>query len=162
MLSGVAILVVAVSSAGLSLSTESGKPVLSWDAVQGAWDHLEIRGSVSDFAEDAPVSGALLARIAPRDAGNSACFPTSFELAGSFAVDPAPCIACQLCVMQCPVSAISMVDGKAWIDPEKCIACGLCVSSCPVSAIFAPTSSSVVLGLYGVHADGSAELLGTL
>ncbi len=53
------------------------------------------------------------------------------------------CIGCRMCESQCPVNAISMVNGKAVIDTEKCISCGLCKNGnpstnykgCPVSAI---------------------------
>ena len=33
------------------------------------------------------------------------------------------CIGCQICVAECPVGAIEMVDGVAHIDPQVCIAC---------------------------------------
>lgn len=45
------------------------------------------------------------------------------------------CIACEACVGVCPVTAISMVDGKAFVDPESCVECGACVATCPVGAI---------------------------
>lgn len=52
------------------------------------------------------------------------------------------CIACELCVNNCPVKAITMIDGKAVIDQTKCTACGICVngnggdfSGCPTNAI---------------------------
>lgn len=60
-------------------------------------------------------------------------------------VTAAKCIGCTLCVDNCPVDAIRMVDGKAIIDAEKCINCGICVkgngtdfTGCPVSAIIGP------------------------
>lgn len=45
------------------------------------------------------------------------------------------CVACGSCEGQCPVSAISMGDGKYEIDAEKCITCGSCASTCPTGAI---------------------------
>src|SRR3972149_6618938 len=48
---------------------------------------------------------------------------------------PDKCIACQLCVAECPVSAIQMVGGVAKIDPELCIGCGRCFDVCPVNAV---------------------------
>lgn len=50
-------------------------------------------------------------------------------------VDSATCIGCSACVGACPVSAISMVDGKALVDEATCISCSACVGACPVSAI---------------------------
>jgi len=53
----------------------------------------------------------------------------------SHAVKPKNCIGCLICVMTCPVDAISQVtvDGKRTIrvDPEICAGCGHCVSNCP-------------------------------
>ena len=54
---------------------------------------------------------------------------------GYFArVDENLCTACETCVEQCPVTAISMAD-VAQIDKQQCIGCGLCVGSCPDEAI---------------------------
>ena len=45
------------------------------------------------------------------------------------------CVGCESCVGACPVSAISVNDGKAGVDAGACVDCGSCVSTCPVSAI---------------------------
>ncbi len=46
------------------------------------------------------------------------------------------CIACQICIGECPVGAIELSpDGVARIDPEVCVGCGKCFESCPVSAV---------------------------
>lgn len=50
-------------------------------------------------------------------------------------VDQDTCVGCEACVGVCPVSAISMVDGKSKVDPDVCVECGACVATCPVSAI---------------------------
>ncbi len=50
-------------------------------------------------------------------------------------VDRDTCVGCEACTGACPVSAISMQDGKALVDADSCVECGACVSTCPVSAI---------------------------
>lgn len=45
------------------------------------------------------------------------------------------CIGCTLCVQDCIVSDIEMVDGKSHIKNETCIKCGHCIAICPVAAI---------------------------
>jgi electron transfer flavoprotein alpha subunit len=49
---------------------------------------------------------------------------------------PDKCIACQICIGECPVGAIELSpEGVARIDPEVCIGCGKCFESCPVEAV---------------------------
>jgi electron transfer flavoprotein alpha subunit len=48
---------------------------------------------------------------------------------------PDKCIGCQLCLAECPVNAIQMVDGVAKIDPDKCTGCGKCADVCPANSI---------------------------
>lgn len=45
------------------------------------------------------------------------------------------CIACQICIAECPVAAIEMKDGAAHVDLEVCIGCGKCFDVCPVEAV---------------------------
>jgi electron transfer flavoprotein alpha subunit len=45
------------------------------------------------------------------------------------------CAGCQLCLAECKVEAIDIVDGIAKINPEKCAGCGKCVPVCPTDAI---------------------------
>ncbi len=49
---------------------------------------------------------------------------------------PDSCIACQICIGECPVGAIELsTEGVAHIDPEVCVGCGKCSESCPVNAV---------------------------
>lgn len=45
------------------------------------------------------------------------------------------CLSCGTCEAECPVSAISMGDGKYEIDADSCVSCGTCASVCPAEAI---------------------------
>jgi uncharacterized protein (DUF362 family)/Pyruvate/2-oxoacid:ferredoxin oxidoreductase delta subunit len=49
--------------------------------------------------------------------------------------DPSLCTACETCVNQCPVSALSMVDNLPVVDPDLCITCFCCQEMCPEKAI---------------------------
>ena len=51
-------------------------------------------------------------------------------------VDKRKCMQCGGCVGECPVGALTLVDGVGIvIDKEKCIGCGKCKLVCPVGAI---------------------------
>ena len=50
-----------------------------------------------------------------------------------YIVDDYLCLKCKKCLKQCPVDAISEIDGKIVVDQLNCISCGDCVEICPVS-----------------------------
>ena len=45
------------------------------------------------------------------------------------------CIACGVCLNECPVGAISMEDHTTRIDEKACIRCGRCHDVCPEEAV---------------------------
>lgn len=45
------------------------------------------------------------------------------------------CIACGICIRECPVQAISKEEKSARIDEDKCIRCGRCHELCPHEAV---------------------------
>jgi len=45
------------------------------------------------------------------------------------------CVGCGVCVEECPVSAISMIDETACINDEECIRCGRCHDVCAEEAV---------------------------
>ena len=49
-------------------------------------------------------------------------------------IDKNRCDGCEICIEECPVGAITMIDGNADIDMEICIRCGTCHKVCPQNA----------------------------
>ena len=49
-------------------------------------------------------------------------------------IDNNRCDGCGICIEECPVGAIVMIDLKAEIDEEQCIRCGTCHDICPQDA----------------------------
>ncbi|MBN1996419.1 4Fe-4S binding protein [candidate division KSB1 bacterium] len=52
-----------------------------------------------------------------------------------FQVNQEKCTGCEICISECPMRAITMVNGKAQIDSDQCTECGQCVTFCPQGAI---------------------------
>ncbi|MGC9323775.1 MAG: 4Fe-4S dicluster-binding protein [Desulfomonilia bacterium] len=51
-------------------------------------------------------------------------------------VDKESCVACSMCIDECPVDAISMNESQViQVDEEVCIGCGVCTHFCPADAI---------------------------
>jgi uncharacterized protein (DUF362 family)/ferredoxin len=55
-------------------------------------------------------------------------------------LSPAPsatgrCVGCGVCVRNCPVHAITLIDGHAMMDLKRCIRCYCCHELCPEDAI---------------------------
>lgn len=45
------------------------------------------------------------------------------------------CTGCGACINSCPLSVMSLSDGKAIIELEECVACNNCLAVCPESAV---------------------------
>jgi Fe-S-cluster-containing hydrogenase component 2/mono/diheme cytochrome c family protein len=83
-------------------------------------------------------------------------------------IDPEACTGCELCVVDCPYLALTMVDRTepskqegqvAELDPAACVACGICVGSCAFGAIDLPGSpgSGDGTGTTGGNGDGPGD-----
>jgi len=45
------------------------------------------------------------------------------------------CDGCGVCVEECPIEAIALVEARAQINDEACIRCGRCHDVCPNEAV---------------------------
>ena len=51
-------------------------------------------------------------------------------------VDRSVCVACGVCMKNCPREAISVYRGcYATVDGARCVGCGLCAKVCPAGCI---------------------------
>lgn len=66
--------------------------------------------------------GTIRRRKIPRDALMATYFLR--------ATDETACSGCAICAEECPVQAVTMVDGSPAADLEWCIGCGVCVRRC--------------------------------
>lgn len=52
-------------------------------------------------------------------------------------VNPVYCASCGVCVKQCPIHAIHIINGVyAKVDSNKCVGCTKCTKVCPASTIY--------------------------
>ena len=150
------LILVSTVTASLTFSQDAGGSVIQWDQFEGSYDSLVLRCSETAYDVEDPDWGIILATIYPDSSGE---FLTSVQISAAFIVNPDKCIACGICINQCPTDAITEdMDGKAVIDPALCIACGICANVCPVDAIFVP-SSGLYYGLFGVNEDITEEFI---
>lgn len=70
--------------------------------------------------------GTIRRRKIPRDALMATYFLR--------VTDAETCTGCGICAEECPVQAVTMVDGAPVADLEWCIGCGVCVRRCPDAA----------------------------
>lgn len=51
-------------------------------------------------------------------------------------VDKEKCVGCKLCINDCLVRDMDLVEGKAKINNIKCFKCGHCIAICPKNAVY--------------------------
>lgn len=145
-----------VATPGMTIESDGGSFVLTWDAVEGDYEYLVLAFSTEEYDDTGLGWGSHALRMDPdQETGG---FPTEAVVADRFYIDRSKCIGCGLCIPECAVDAIELVDGKAVIDPDKCILCGLCSSSCPTGAIITPSESDHY-ALLGVNREGETILI---
>ena len=71
-------------------------------------------------------------------------------------LDPEKCRGCKVCNVEknCPMKAVSMIDGKIVIDNDKCNTCGVCTTKCPFDAVLPNCATSYQIfvgGTWGKH-----------
>jgi len=50
-------------------------------------------------------------------------------------IDKEICTGCEICIGECPVFTIHMIDSKAEIEMNGCIRCGICHDICDFDAV---------------------------
>ncbi|MEW6188139.1 MAG: 4Fe-4S binding protein [Thermodesulfobacteriota bacterium] len=76
-------------------------------------------------------------------------------------VNTEECLACEECLLRCPVQAIS-VQETAQVDRDRCLGCGLCAGVCPTEAIclrlrpdrLEPFNNTMEMGMAILQAKG--------
>lgn len=66
------------------------------------------------------------------------------------------CRVCYTCVRECPVKAISIINGQAEVINTRCIGCGNCVRVCSQEAKYYANSENEVIELLKTGADSVA------
>lgn len=96
--------------------------------VRRADQHAPLANDIESAAQTEPLPGASLIDVIPFAC--AACDTESYTVTDNCR----NCLA-HPCVPICPVSAVSIQNGRSHIDREKCIRCGRCAEACPYNAI---------------------------
>ena len=74
------------------------------------------------------------------------------------AIDEDACTGCELCVVDCPYLALTMVGrpirAVAVVDPDACVGCGICLGSCAFGAMELAGETPVASGLLAADVAG--------
>lgn len=73
-------------------------------------------------------------------------------------IDAAACTGCELCVLDCPYEALTMVPGEgrllAVVDEAMCVSCGICIGSCAFDAMTLPGIDQAGIDQAGIDQAG--------
>ena len=104
----------------------------------GRLDQIDIRGAalsqvlIRDYQRPPRRVGKLLMQIVPEPLLRWLIDEVSTM---TVTVDPDVCVLCAECIRNCPVGALSAVDGLIVSDSEQCISCYCCTEVCDARAL---------------------------
>jgi ferredoxin len=132
---GVALDVVASTLVGMApLSVAPIAAAVRRGLISGQVEDIEVQGHSLDAARvvgfKRPRTGVQRVRMIPSSVPS---WITDQLLASPQA--SSKCTACGVCVENCPVEAITIVDGRARMDLHRCIRCYCCHELCPEDAV---------------------------
>jgi ferredoxin len=92
--------------------------------------HLGAKGKKDDF----PLMRRRSFLLSITGIGAMAALARGEETLRKSTIIHSRCVGCGDCVRQCPMTALSLDNGKAVVDPTKCVGCHTCLMTCSFGA----------------------------